>query len=867
MPRGDKATKSQQIDHVFTSLILIGNITGCETALKTADLDVHGDCLFRSDICAQQVFASNLCGNIIGNVIGDLIGNVIGDVCGNIQTDFITEKTAGNGINIDGVVIKDSNVIGDIISSGNSIFSGIVDFTLANVLGLVADAENVGTGAEVFKGRDNGNLEFRTLLSGTNLTITQNTDELLIELNGNITANVSGNLTGNVVGDLTGNTFGIHCGNVLADFIFEKTAGSGVNIDGVLLKDGSIFGNIAGNLVGNLTGPVVCATSYVSTDTIVEKTPDAGVTVEGVISKDTNLIVPGNLLVSGTTFFVDTETVIANSHLIIINNGEVGPGVTEGFAGIQIDRGTATDYRFVFNEAKDCFETGIIGDLQCVATREDSPVDTGIAFWNDTEKRFDTSTSLKFDGSDLLGNVKGNLTGDVVGDICGNVKGDITGNLTGDVIGNIAGPIICATTEIQTDLIVEKTPGAGVSISGNLKANIIGNLVGDVVGDIIGNLNGDVVGNVTGNLTGDVCGNLKGNVAGDIIGNVNGNLTGDVTGNVNGDLVGNVNGDLVGNVIGNLTGDVSGNVNGNVNGDVIGNVTGNLTGDVVGNVNGNVNGDLIGNVNGNLTGNVVGDICGNVYAPFLIEKNPMQGIIIIGNINGDLCGNIYSNFLFPKDTGMPILLDGVTFTSGTMIGNVDAKQLKGDIIIGNVLGNLTGDVVGNLTGPVVCATTHVSTDTIIEKTGGSGVTIDGVLLKDSSITGDLTGNISALNQKKYVDGSFTEIFTTTTVYRKMTEFIFEGTNCLGNILGMNVVTRKNAGPTSYDVRVFDFTNVKVIAELLGSTNTVYEIKDMGTLGNLSAGIALWELQMRRNAPGGGRVFISAYSVEHNDLTI
>ena len=44
----------------------------------------------------------------------------------------------------------------------------------------------------------------------------------------------------------------------------------------------------------------------------------------------------------------------------------------------------------MFVESDDSFKVGEIGDLQSVATREDSPIDLRVPWWNDIQKRFDT---------------------------------------------------------------------------------------------------------------------------------------------------------------------------------------------------------------------------------------------------------------------------------------------------------------------------------------------------------------------------------------------------------------------------------------------------------------------------------------------
>lgn len=104
-----------------------------------------------------------------------------------------------------------------------------------------------------------------------------------------------------------------------------------------------------------------------------------------------NLTISGNLTVNGTQFISNTETVEIEDNLAILNSGETGAGITAGFAGWEADRGTLTNYKWGFDEARDLWVLGEVGDtLQAVATREDNPTSGGLAQWNDTEKRFDT---------------------------------------------------------------------------------------------------------------------------------------------------------------------------------------------------------------------------------------------------------------------------------------------------------------------------------------------------------------------------------------------------------------------------------------------------------------------------------------------
>ena len=110
-----------------------------------------------------------------------------------------------------------------------------------------------------------------------------------------------------------------------------------------------------------------------------------------------NIVVQGDFTVNGNVITVDAETVTVKDNLIVLNNGEVGAGVTAGEAGIVVDRGTETDYKFVFDEVSDSFKVGQEGSLQKVATREDSPINGGVAVWDTVDNRFETTKNVAVD--------------------------------------------------------------------------------------------------------------------------------------------------------------------------------------------------------------------------------------------------------------------------------------------------------------------------------------------------------------------------------------------------------------------------------------------------------------------------------------
>ena len=112
-----------------------------------------------------------------------------------------------------------------------------------------------------------------------------------------------------------------------------------------------------------------------------------------------NLTIAGDLTVSGTTTTINSEELTVADKVITVNYGEVGSGITgDPYAGIDVDRGSEADYLFVFDEAADNFRVGVSGTqasfnsrpLQAVATREDSPIDTRVAWWDASNYTFRT---------------------------------------------------------------------------------------------------------------------------------------------------------------------------------------------------------------------------------------------------------------------------------------------------------------------------------------------------------------------------------------------------------------------------------------------------------------------------------------------
>lgn len=99
-----------------------------------------------------------------------------------------------------------------------------------------------------------------------------------------------------------------------------------------------------------------------------------------------------NLTLTGT---LTTNELSLQDNLLSINTSETGAGVTAGLAGIEVERGTLTNYQIVFRESDDSACVGEVGDLQVLATREDSPLSGGVMVYNSTDKRLDSVDDIE----------------------------------------------------------------------------------------------------------------------------------------------------------------------------------------------------------------------------------------------------------------------------------------------------------------------------------------------------------------------------------------------------------------------------------------------------------------------------------------
>jgi len=145
-----------------------------------------------------------------------------------------------------------------------------------------------------------------------------------------------------------------------------------------------------------------------------------GGTIDGSLVINHGLTVSGDVIIDGSLYIRDVETIDVSSAFINLNTGETGSPPATMQSGIIVNRGTSDPYVFLYDESNETFRVGTAplqtgpsfddASTQSVATREDDPTDTGIAFWNNTLSRFDTSSGMTRDSNGRL-TITGESTG------------------------------------------------------------------------------------------------------------------------------------------------------------------------------------------------------------------------------------------------------------------------------------------------------------------------------------------------------------------------------------------------------------------------------------------------------------------------
>lgn len=124
------------------------------------------------------------------------------------------------------------------------------------------------------------------------------------------------------------------------------------------------------------------------------------------ITSDT-VTITGNLTVTGTQTTVNSTDTAINDRVIILNDGESGAGVTGVLSGIEVDRGSETNARLIYDESDDKWKIDSgSGSLVAIATS----VSGNVGLYNVVE---DTTPQLGGDldvnGQSIISASNGNI--------------------------------------------------------------------------------------------------------------------------------------------------------------------------------------------------------------------------------------------------------------------------------------------------------------------------------------------------------------------------------------------------------------------------------------------------------------------------
>jgi hypothetical protein len=100
----------------------------------------------------------------------------------------------------------------------------------------------------------------------------------------------------------------------------------------------------------------------------------------------------------------------------------------------------------------------------------------------------------------------------------------------------------------------------------------------------------------------------------------------------------------------------------------------------------------------------------------------------------------------------------------------------------------------------------------------------------------------------------------TNIYKKMASFIFNGTENM-NVTNIKFIGYLESG-TSYDVRITDITNNKIIANN-NFTNINENINDLGAINNLPLKQSKFELSSKINGGSSSKAYIESISIIYN----
>ena len=459
-------------------------------------------------------------GNVKIGMTADNVINIGGDHL-YLQTDSTSYKVNLNT----GLVAA-----GDIETTGNTLTLNSDTSAGNTVINLN------GSGTAITYNASSGYVEMPNIARGNTLitsgTISTSAGNLTVSSAGNITLNATGTVyvsdplevTGTI--DATGvistsaTSMEINSASAASDsYLYFKGSEQYIkwnnSLDGFLISNDTTIGGalrINENSIYNSSTQLVISWSGKDVTLAEDLTVVGNATVDGDLTVGGNdiksnggttaitlsgadatiagsLTVTGDLTVSGTTTTLDTQNLLVEDNIILLNKNEVGAGVTAGSAGIEIERGSLTNATWLWDETNDWWassgdlwaagniiagtylatngdniyfnnEDGGSGATSTIHVKRGTNADVALR-WNETSDRWETTV----DGSTYIAlpnqalDTTSNPT--FAGLTAGNIQVGLTSNtLVDTTTGNLQ--LTAAATfdvEVQTDFVVDAGNG------------------------------------------------------------------------------------------------------------------------------------------------------------------------------------------------------------------------------------------------------------------------------------------------------------------------------------------------------------------------------------------------------------------------
>lgn len=296
---------------------------------------------------------------------------------------------------------------------------------------------------------------------------------------------------------------------------------------GVITYTGPSEAEIESRIDAHLTGGsgIDVSSGAISVNSTVVRT-SGNQTIAGEKTFSDAMIINGNLTVSGTTTYLNTETLTVDDNIIVLNNN--ASGTPSENAGIQVNRGSSADVTLRWNETSDVWEFSNDGSSYQPIPTDTDDLAEGSTNQYYTDARAQAAISVSGDLSKSGGTIS--FTERTDGEVRGliSASGDISYNGTTGVISftertdaevrglvsatdaggdgsfayNSSTGVFTYTGPSASETRAHFSGGTGVSISSGEIS--IGQPVGTTNNVTFNQVTADLIGDVTGDVTGTV---------------------------------------------------------------------------------------------------------------------------------------------------------------------------------------------------------------------------------------------------------------------------------------------------------------------------------------------------------------------------